>query len=125
MRALLLTFLGFVSLGLGIIGLVLPVWPTTPFVLVSVSCFSSSPRLKKRLLSIPFLKEQIDNYEKRTGLSAKAVRFNLFWLWGMLLLSVLLIGKIWMTGFLLLVGSAVTIHILWMARPKDKGREAE
>ncbi|WP_394179328.1 YbaN family protein [Yoonia maritima] len=41
---------GWVSLGLGAIGVVLPVLPTTPFVILAAFAFGNgSPRLQKRL----------------------------------------------------------------------------
>ncbi|EIM25250.1 YbaN family protein [Microvirga lotononidis] len=46
--------LGYASLALGIIGIFLPVLPTTPFVLLAVWCFArSNPALAERLYSHP------------------------------------------------------------------------
>ena len=116
LKTILLTALGFVFLGLGAIGLLLPVWPTTPFVLVSVACFSSAPRIKACIMKIPFFREHIENYEYRTGLSRKTVCHSMIWLWGMLLLSMAIIRTFWIIIILLVVGVAVTSHILWMAK---------
>ncbi|WP_262030676.1 YbaN family protein [Microvirga sp. Mcv34] len=46
--------LGYASLALGIIGIFLPVLPTTPFVLLAVWCFArSNPALAERLYNHP------------------------------------------------------------------------
>ena len=120
LKIMLLTALGFIFLGLGAIGLLLPVWPTTPFVLVSVACFSSSPQIKAQILKISYFREHIENYEFRNGLSRKTVWLSVVWLWGMLVISMVLIRSLWIALFLLLVGTSVTIHILYMSIAKDR-----
>lgn len=112
--------IGFVFLGLGAIGVVLPLWPTTPFVIVSVACFSSTPRIKAHIMKISFFKEHIENYDKRIGLSIKTVLISLTWLWGMLFISMIVMRTIWSFILLLIVGSAVTTHILFVAKAKNK-----
>lgn len=118
LKIILFTGLGFLFLGLGFIGVFLPVWPTTPFVLLSAACFSYMPSMRARIMKIPFFKEYIDNYKLKTGLSRKTVIISLSYLWGMLLISILLMKTLWISLLLLLIGLAVTIHILWVSRIK-------
>jgi uncharacterized membrane protein YbaN (DUF454 family) len=126
LKVIVLTGLGFFFLGLGAVGLLLPVWPTTPFVLLSAACFSVSPQIKARIMRIAFFREHIENYEKRTGLSRKTLIISLSWLWGMLLLSIVLTWTLWIACLLLAIGTAVTTHILWMARDRNhEGEERE
>lgn len=117
-KTILLSGLGFFFLGLGAIGLVLPVWPTTPFVLLSAACFTSTPRIRTRVMKIKFFKEYIESYEQRSGLSKKTVAKSLIWLWGMLLLSMFMMKTIWLSLILSAIGTAVTTHILWIAKPR-------
>ncbi|HZK38678.1 MAG TPA: YbaN family protein [Clostridia bacterium] len=123
LKIILLTGLGFIFLGLGAMGLLLPVWPTTPFVLLSVACFSSAPHIKARIMKNSFFKEHIENYEHRTGLSKKTVWISLVWLWSMLIVSMMLTQSTWVSVLLLLIGSGVTSHILWIARTRGRKKD--
>jgi uncharacterized membrane protein YbaN (DUF454 family) len=116
LKTILLTGLGAIFLVLGAIGLLLPLWPTTPFVLVSAACFSSTPHLKAKVMKISFFKEYIESYEQKAGLSRKTVVKSLAWLWSTLLVSMFLTREVWISLLLLIVGIAVTCHILYIAK---------
>lgn len=120
LKIILLTALGFLFLGMGAIGLFLPIWPTTPFVLISAACFTATPRLRANIMRIPFFREHIENYSNRTGLSRKNLTISLSYLWGMLLLSMIIIRRLDLALLLAGIGSAVTIHLLLMAKGKKE-----
>ncbi|MBC5648372.1 YbaN family protein [Christensenella tenuis] len=122
-RTAAVTIVGFILLALGAIGIVLPVWPTTPFVIAAAGCFTYVPAMRARIMKIPFFKEYIENYSKRKGLTVKTIAISLAFLWGMLALSSALMKRVWLLPVLAAVGAAVTAHILWMARPRGKARE--
>lgn len=122
-KYIILIIVGFVMLGLGAIGLVIPIWPTTPFVIVSAACFSCAPALQKRLENIPFLGEHITNYRNKTGLTKKTVVMSLTFLWSMLILSCFLIERLVMTLLLLVIGIAVTIHIIFISKGRNGKHE--
>ncbi len=113
MKKTLLIIAGFLSLILGGIGIVLPVLPTTPFVLLAATCFgSSSPVLYNRLRNNKYFGQYIEHYKSGTGIS-KAVKIqSLIFLWVMLFLSGYLIKNLTICFVLALVGLGVTIHIL-------------
>ena len=117
----LLCGIGFLMLTIGAIGLFLPIWPTIPFILVASGCFASTPVLHTQIMKIPFVNEYIRNYKDRKGISGKTIAVSLIFLWVMLIASVLHIGKLWIMCLLALVGIAVTIHIIWIARPREGG----
>jgi len=119
LKTFVLTGLGFSFLGLGAVGLLLPIWPTTPFVLVSFACFSSSPVIRERIMCIPFFKEYIENYTKGKGLTSKTIWISLTWLWTMLIISMFVVHTLWLTLLLVFIGSLVTFHILWISKKRD------
>lgn len=64
--------IGCVGVALGVVGIVVPVLPATPFLLGAAVCFGrSSPRLSAWLMSTPFLARRIERLRKGGGLSAK------------------------------------------------------
>ena len=125
LKTVALAGLGFFFLSLGVIGIVLPLWPTTPFILLSAACFSTSPRLKSKIMKISFFREHIENYSHRNGLSLKTLLLSMGWLWGMMLFSIILTRTLKVTFFLLFVGLAVTCHLLCMARCKKENTPDE
>ncbi len=65
--------LGWASVGLGIVGVIFPVLPTTPFLLVALWAFSrSSPRLAQRIRSNPKLGPYIRDWEEFGVIPVKA-----------------------------------------------------
>lgn len=65
--------LGLLFLAIGLIGVVLPVLPTTPFLLVATAAFAkSSPRLHAWLIAHPVLGPPILNWQEHGAISLKA-----------------------------------------------------
>ncbi|MGD9478548.1 YbaN family protein [Shinella sp. G-2] len=80
---------GLLMTALGIIGVFLPLLPTTPFLLVAVWCFSrSSPRLEAWLLNHRTLGPPLANWKREGAISARtkvvalsliAASYGFFW----------------------------------------------
>ena len=121
-KNILLTGAGFLLLGVGAVGAVVPVLPTTPFVLVASACFAGNPAVRARMLKIGFFREHLTNYQRRTGLKKSTVIKSLSFLWITLCISMLLVKALWCTLLLSAIGIAVTAHILSIARPKKAAR---
>ena len=119
-KSFIRTSLGFSFLGLGAVGLILPVWPTTPFVLASFACFSSSPKIRAHILKISFFREYIENYEHGNGLCKRTFWISLIWLWGMLILSMIITQSLWITLLLSFIGLAVSVHIIWVSKARKR-----
>ena len=72
MRRTLYLIGGFASLGLAGIGAVLPVMPTTVFVILAAYCFArSSPAIEARLLGHPVFGPHIVSWRERGAISRK------------------------------------------------------
>ncbi len=76
-----LVAVGVVSVGLGTIGIVVPVLPTTPFLLLAAACFvRASPRMHDWLLTHPRLGPYV-SFVDGGGMPARAKRNALVVLW--------------------------------------------
>jgi uncharacterized membrane protein YbaN (DUF454 family) len=116
---------GTISLILGIIGIVLPILPTTPFLLLAAACYArSSEKFYNWLLNNRILGSYIRNYIEGRGMPLKVKIFTISMLWITILISAFLIIQImWVRFVLIIIAIAVTIHII-LIRPK-KRRETD
>ena len=63
---------GFISLGLGIIGIPLPILPTTPFLLLAMACFAkSSQRFEDWLHGTKLYQTYVADYRETKSISKK------------------------------------------------------
>ena len=77
-KKLLLKVTGLFFVGLAILGVVLPILPTTPFLLVAAACFAkSSPRLQKKLLANKTFGPLIHEWQQYRSIPRKAKRIAL------------------------------------------------
>ncbi len=108
------TMLGSISLILGLIGIALPVLPTTPFLLLSAALYlKGSQRLYDWLMHHPTLGPYIINFKVHKAIPLKTKVFTLIMLWVTMLITVIIfIPLIWVKALLLAIAAAVTWHIL-------------
>jgi uncharacterized membrane protein YbaN (DUF454 family) len=105
--------LGSLFLTLGIIGIFLPVLPTTPFLLLtSFFYLKSSKKLHNWLINHKVFGEYIYNYITYKGVKKKDKIKSLILLYLTLSISFYLVDIIHVKIFLILVAIGVTIHIL-------------
>ena len=110
----LLTILGCVSLGLGILGIFLPVLPTTPFLLLSAALFLRSHSvLYEWLMNHPKLGPYIKNFmeHKSIPLHVKIVSVVMVWL-TLLNCAIFVADHLVFRLIFILIAAGVTIHIL-------------
>lgn len=112
---------GTICVVLGAIGIVLPILPTTPFLLAAAACYyKSSPRMHRWLLNNRWFGEYIRNYKEGRGLPMKTKITALTVLWitigfsTVFMLNRLLPAQLVLPLQLVMiaVAIAVSIHIL-------------
>lgn len=97
----------------GVIGIFLPIVPTTPFLLLAAACFvRSSPRFYQWLVSHPRLGQYIVYYLEGKGLPLKAKVYTLVTMWFTLSVSSWIAPYPPAKFILPLIGVAVSIYIL-------------
>lgn len=121
MKKAVLIICGWLLVALGGIGIVLPLLPTTPFLLLAAICFSASSQKAYRfLLRSRMFGQYIEHYRTGRGVSLAAKVRAIVFLWALLILSAVVISKLWVILVLAAVGIGVTLHLLLLkTRPKE------
>lgn len=120
MKKVLLIIIGSVSLLIGILGIILPVLPTTPFLLLSLACFiRSSNKLYTFILNNKYLAPYVKDYMNGNGIPKKAKIRAILLIWITIGFSVIFIINITTLKLILLtVASIVSIYI-WTRNTSD------
>jgi len=109
MKALLIAC-GTLCVALGVIGIFLPLMPTTVFLLLAAACYArSSERFHRRLVEHRWLGPYI---RQRHGMTVRQKAFTLTLLW--ITLGATMIwtaGAAWLRLLLALIGLGVTLHV--------------
>ncbi len=110
----LLIIIGTFFVGLGILGIFLPLLPTTPFFLIAAACFArSSKRFYNWLLNNRWFGKYIKNYREGKGIPLKVKILSISLLWCTILFStVFIVSILFVRIILILVAVGVTIHIV-------------
>ena len=105
--------LGCLSIVLGVVGIFLPILPTTPFILLAAWSFArSSERFHLWLINHRRLGPIVHAWQSGEGIPRKVRNRVLLLLWFSLLSTALLLAKPWLVPVLLLVGTSTTIYLM-------------
>lgn len=105
---------GVLLVGIGVLGVFLPLLPSTIFFLGAAACFGrSSPRAYRWLTTNRWFGKHLHNYQKEKGATLPAKAFSIGSLWlGIGITEYFLIENTWLRLALLIIAVAVTTHLL-------------
>ena len=110
---LVLNIVGVLAVVLGVIGIVVPLLPTTPFLLLAAACFArGSQRMHGWLLSNRVFGKFLSDYEQGRGIPARAKAVALLMMWSSLLLAMWRYESLTVRLVLLAIGAGVSIYLL-------------
>lgn len=125
---ILLVAAGFLCIALGVAGIVLPLLPTTPFLLLAAACFArSSPKLDDWLHHNRLFGPYLRAYRNGHGipLRAKVSIITLLWLSVSLSAIFAIPDRLWAARLVLvLIGLIVSIHLVRMKTFRRAGSQA-
>lgn len=106
----LFLLLGLTALALGLLGIVLPLLPTVPFILLAAFCFArSSERLHHWLMTHPWFADALTQWQEqramRKGLKRKAMIVSAL----SFSVSIIVVPILWVKGLLLVMA----LVLLW------------
>jgi len=115
--------LGTFSLSFGIVGVVVPGWPTTIFLIIAAAAYArSSQRMYDRILANPVFGPHVRRFRETGGMPMRAKVIALAIMWPFVTFSLVFAipGSMhWAQGVVLALAVIGTVYIL--SRPTDRG----
>jgi len=123
----LLLVAGTVCVVLGILGMILPVLPTTPFLLLASYCFArSSTRFHTWLITNRWCGEYIRNYRAGRGIPLRHKIVSITFLWLMMGYTIAFAVSLWWVRLILAgIAAGVTVHLVKMKTFKPEAYPPE
>lgn len=112
-KKLICTVLGILCLVLAFLGVLLPILPTAPFVLLASILFAQNDKIKNKLLKSKLFGDFFLDKEKRQGLSLGVKCFLIVLCWVSITFSICLVNKTVVTAILFAIGIITTISLLF------------
>ncbi len=111
---------GILLVAIGVIGIFLPVLPTTIFLILASACFvKSSPKANEWLRNHKILGVYLKNYQDKTGLTIKSKVINIIFLWITISVSAFLLTESLPIKILLFaIATGVSIHLIMIKTKK-------
>jgi uncharacterized membrane protein YbaN (DUF454 family) len=113
---------GWLAVGLGAIGIVVPGLPTTIFFIVAAACFGrSSPRFERWVLDLPRIGPMVRSYRAGLGMPRRAKIAALSMMWAAIALSAFLLrDRIIVVAIVLALGVVGTAFLLWRVPTRER-----
>lgn len=113
LRHVVLAF-GWLFFGMGVVGMFVPVWPTTPFMLLAAACFMrSSERLHEWLVNHPKYGAHTRDYFEGRGLRVRTKVIAISTMWASILLSAaLFVPHAEIDILLVLIAAGVSVYLI-------------
>jgi uncharacterized membrane protein YbaN (DUF454 family) len=109
---LALNLIGGIAVVLAILGVFLPLLPTTPFLLLASACFArGSTRLHAWLINNRLFGEYLRNYEQGRGIPLRGKVVALAMLWASIGYSAFAVGSVALVALLISIAAGVTIYL--------------
>ena len=114
--------LGFVCVGLGSLGVIVPGLPTTVFFLAAAGCFSrSSPRFERWVLELPGVGPMVRDARAGLGMRRRSKLMAITMIWAAIGVSmVALWGTWWAATLVVTLGAAGTAYIAWKVPTRER-----
>jgi uncharacterized membrane protein YbaN (DUF454 family) len=123
---ILLVSAGTLSLLIGLIGIVVPGVPTTPFLIITAGLYiRSSDKLYQKLISNKLLGDYILEYRKRKGMTKKAKTISIGIMWIMITLSAVLFIVHPLTKILVFLAGIIGTVVMGFIIPTIRNTEKD
>ncbi|HLU20588.1 MAG TPA: YbaN family protein [Pusillimonas sp.] len=103
---------GFIALALGVVGMVLPLLPTTPFLLLAAACFMrGSDRMYHWMTHNPVFGRYLLDYQRHKGVTLRVKILAISLMWGSLLYTMYLLPALWWP--IGIIGVGVSLYLIF------------